>query len=123
MASLRALVALQLLAPLLLFALTCSPAEARRSVVSLPQLGKIVGAECTPGVSAFLGIPYAQPPTGKLRWKSPLPHTKRFPKAGLDATTVSAWCPQTLSGPNNLVSPIDAWAQGSGHEEAARSAM
>jgi para-nitrobenzyl esterase len=25
-------------------------------------------------VSVFLGIPYAQPPVGPLRWKSPLIH-------------------------------------------------
>lgn len=35
--------------------------------------GKISGTELENGVNAFLGIPFAAPPTGDLRWKPPEP--------------------------------------------------
>ena len=35
--------------------------------------GKVTGLELENGVQAFLGIPYAAPPVGDLRWKPPLP--------------------------------------------------
>jgi Carboxylesterase family len=41
---------------------------------------------------AFLGVPYAAPPTGELRWKPPEPVTRW---AGMrDATQFGAACPQ-----------------------------
>ena len=47
------------------------------------------------GVTKFLGVPYAEPPLGALRWarpvaKSPLPGT-------IDATLPKAACSQTLN--------------------------
>lgn len=35
--------------------------------------GKIEGIELDGGVKAYLGIPFAQPPVGDLRWKAPQP--------------------------------------------------
>lgn len=35
--------------------------------------GTLEGIEPSPGVYAWLGIPFAQPPVGKLRWKPPQP--------------------------------------------------
>jgi para-nitrobenzyl esterase len=48
-------------------------------------------------VNQFLGIPYAAPPTGDLRWKPPAPTAHH---ALLDATKFANTCPQvTTLGP------------------------
>ena len=46
------------------------------------------GASC-----AFLGIPFAAPPLGSLRWKPPQPATPWAP-ATLSATAAGPFCPQ-----------------------------
>src|SRR4029079_513682 len=49
------------------------------------------------GVNTFLGIPYAAPPVGDLRWKPPQPPTHH---AKIDATEFANTCPQvTTLGP------------------------
>jgi para-nitrobenzyl esterase len=35
--------------------------------------GKVSGTRLNSGVKAYLGIPFAKPPTGELRWKAPQP--------------------------------------------------
>jgi len=35
--------------------------------------GKVSGTKLRSGVKAYLGIPFAKPPTGELRWKPPQP--------------------------------------------------
>ena len=35
--------------------------------------GKVAGTKLASGVKAYLGIPFAKPPTGELRWKPPQP--------------------------------------------------
>ena len=35
--------------------------------------GKVAGTKLASGVKAYLGIPFAKPPTGQLRWKPPQP--------------------------------------------------
>jgi para-nitrobenzyl esterase len=55
--------------------------------------GKVHGKTINNGkVRAFLGIPYATPPMGNLRWKSPQPAVKW--KHTLDATHYGARCMQ-----------------------------
>src|SRR5579859_4486287 len=56
--------------------------------------GPVRGTE-TPAVNEYLGIPYAAPPVGELRWRPPQPHGRwRTP---LDATHFASHCPQTSS--------------------------
>ena len=53
--------------------------------------GLIRGASAT-GVNSFLGLPYAAPPTGNLRWRPPQPASSW---SGVrDATQFGASCPQ-----------------------------
>src|SRR5215208_7889151 len=40
------------------------------------QAGMLSGATNSGGVSAYLGIPYAAPPIGELRWKPPQPASR-----------------------------------------------
>jgi para-nitrobenzyl esterase len=37
------------------------------------ESGRLQGSEPAPGVRAYLGVPYAQPPIGPLRWRPPQP--------------------------------------------------
>src|SRR5271170_384245 len=57
------------------------------------ELGKVHGKTINDGkVRAFLGLPYAAPPVGDLRWKAPQPAAKW--KGDLDATAYRAHCAQ-----------------------------
>lgn len=44
-----------------------------RSPIIQTEMGKVAGST-TAGVDKFIGIPYAAPPVGKLRWQAPEPH-------------------------------------------------
>jgi para-nitrobenzyl esterase len=55
--------------------------------------GLVRGAEVA-GVDSFLGLPYAAPPTGNLRWRPPQPAARW--KGTRDATTFGPSCPQAL---------------------------
>ncbi|KAF2875900.1 para-nitrobenzyl esterase [Massariosphaeria phaeospora] len=48
----------------------------------------------TPNVSQYLGIPFAEPPTGPLRW---LPAVPKSGNAPIDATAFGNNCPQFIS--------------------------
>ncbi|MGI9223245.1 MAG: carboxylesterase family protein, partial [Woeseiaceae bacterium] len=45
-------------------------------------------------VIAFLGVPYAEPPVGDLRWRAPQPLTSTMPRR--DATQFAPACMQTM---------------------------
>ena len=58
------------------------------------EQGKVHGKTINDGkVNAFLGLPYAAPPVGDLRWKAPQPPAKW--KGERDATAFGAHCAQT----------------------------
>src|SRR5439155_18350911 len=58
--------------------------------------GSLNGATRALGGAEFLGIPYAQPPVGDLRWREPLPAK---PWTGVrEATTFGAPCAQAILG-------------------------
>jgi para-nitrobenzyl esterase len=57
--------------------------------------GPVRGAVSSSGVREFLGIPYAAPPVGNLRWRPPVPHAPWY--APLEATQFANHCPQLPS--------------------------
>lgn len=63
--------------------------------VSLGALGTVRGAR-EDGFQEFLGIPYAQPPVGELRWRAPEPHAGW--EGVLEATTPPPACAQDALG-------------------------
>jgi len=68
-------------------------AEERGPVVATSD-GRVRGIS-SEGVDRFLGIPYAAPPVGDLRWRPPQPHA---PWRGVrDATAFANHCPQVPS--------------------------
>ena len=65
--------------------------------------GQVSGcATMQPGVTAWLGIPYAAPPVGNLRWKPPQPVT---PWAGVRSCTQFGGSPWAPSGPMESFTP------------------
>ncbi|XP_053148723.1 cholinesterase-like [Hemicordylus capensis] len=62
---------------LFLLSLSVSTSASEDDAVVVTSSGPIKGKHLTVGsgsVTAFLGIPYAEPPLGKLRFQKPLPH-------------------------------------------------
>lgn len=76
----------------LLFTAAENPAFADDLTVKTDR-GKVEGKAASQGsVRAFLGVPFAAPPTGDLRWKAPAPAAKW--KGKRDATTFGHHCMQ-----------------------------
>lgn len=67
-----------------------------RPLVVHTTSGRIRGAPRPSSGAEFLGIPYAQPPVGDLRWHEPLPAKSRA--AVLDTTVFGAPCAQPVLG-------------------------
>jgi para-nitrobenzyl esterase len=64
--------------------------------------GQIIGQDQGNGIARYLGLPYAQPPIGDLRWRAP---QKPTPWPGVrQATQFGASCPQTgdMFGPASV---------------------
>jgi para-nitrobenzyl esterase len=59
-------------------------------------LGELTGFTEPEGTQAWLGVRYAEPPAGELRWKAPRP--ARPWQGALEATRYGSLCPQ-LNGP------------------------
>ncbi len=76
---------------LILLAPGCTTDEGGVSVAT--EYGKVRGIEAE-GYIEFLGIPYAAPPVGNLRWRAPQPHEGW--SGVLDTTLRTIACPQIL---------------------------
>ena len=72
------------------------------AVVQLAS-GRLQGAEPAVGVRAFLGIPYAKPPVGPLRWRAPQPFGPLSGAGGTPRLAVAhgSPCAQQKFGWNN----------------------
>ena len=78
----------------LLLLIAFFPANSQEDLVVSTTGGLIRGVARAHGGAQFLGIPYAQPPVGKLRWRPPLP-AKHW--SGVrNATAFSASCMQPM---------------------------
>lgn len=58
------------------------------------NLGNIVGKSCVhfPEVTEYLGIPFASPPVGDLRFKKPVPYSISYPSSAFQATKSPPAC-------------------------------
>ena len=71
---------------------------------------KYRGNNTFPDTVAYLGLPYAEPPVGDLRWRAPLPlNTARVQHqahgAVIDATSYPNFCIQGSTGSECLITP------------------
>ena len=135
----RALLLITAVAVLAISSTRLSPAEDAVNAKNLQiktRLGKVEGKQ-DGAIRAFLGIPYAAPPVGPLRWKPPMPAAKwkgvrqatgfgshcmqptlnadmifRDPGISEDCLTLNVWTPAT-SKAGKL--PVMVWVFGGGY--------
>ena len=115
--------------------------ETGPSATSLPRSVKtesgLVRGSSEPGVRVFLGIPYASPPVGPLRWRPPQPAARwegvrtaeefgaTCPQTGApepmteDCLTLNIWTPDAVSESPGL--PVMVWIHGGGFRAGSGS--
>ncbi len=92
---------------------TAGPEADARSRVDIGQ-GALVGIADSGDTFAWLGIPYADPPTGDRRWRAPRPAQAW---QGLrEATDGDRFCPQLASG-QNVGLRVWRWGKPAGDED------
>ena len=70
-----------------------------KPIIVQTRYGPVVGDEFN-DISQFLGVPYAQPPIGELRWKKPVPPQNwEEPK---DCVNKPPACPQICDLPPGM---------------------
>lgn len=102
---------------------SCSRGRTNRFLTVSTSNGAVTG-HIAPGTSCvieYLGIPYAKPPVGELRFAAPQPIGHQQPYT---AANFGFDCPQTASGPSNFpgLTPqaqriIDYFASGTGNPQ------
>lgn len=119
------------------------PAAAAISGGVRVDTGSISGvATATPGIVVFKGIPYAAPPTGRLRWRAPQPAVKwegvrrmdqfgqvctqpvrtnpKEARGGEDCLTLNIWTPAKTAGDKLAVM---VWVHGGGFRDGTGSML
>ncbi|MGD0416817.1 MAG: carboxylesterase family protein [Terriglobales bacterium] len=96
---------------------TVPAASAGDHPIALTESGLVIGFR-TEGMNAFLGIPYAAPPVGDLRWRPPKRYGS-FPGLSLEATQFGSECTQAGGGSEdclflNVFTPPGASGNGGG---------
>ena len=80
---------------------TVLTASADDPPIALTESGLVIGFRSN-GVNEFLGIPYAAPPVGNLRWRPPQRYGS-FPGFFLEATQFGSECTQAGGGSENCL--------------------
>jgi para-nitrobenzyl esterase len=99
-----ATLALLILAAVALFSAAPPAARAQQNPIAFTLNGPVRGTVSAAGIHEFLGIPYAAPPVGNLRWRPPVAHSP-WPQVR-DATQFGNHCPQ-LASPSGIASTTE----------------
>ena len=71
------------------------PPERNDATLRSTESGDVVGFTDSSGARAWLGVPFARPPVGQLRWKAPQPPSPR--KGTIEALAFGSPCAQLAS--------------------------
>jgi para-nitrobenzyl esterase len=104
------------------------PRVASPDTVRQVENGELIGFEDEYGTYAWVGIPFAEPPVGELRWKAPRPPRQwqgqfealefgsiclQRDKGSEDCLSLNIWAPGAANSTNLL--PVMFWVHGGGN--------